>query len=176
MRWTIHGERTIYDSEWMRLTLVDVELPSGPRFEHHVLRMPAEAAGVVVDDPERGVLLLWRHRFTTDTWGWEVPAGRVDEGETPVEAARRETLEESGWRPGDLTPLTTYHPHNGTSDATFNLFVATSAVEVGEPSDPDESERVEWLSWDRVRAEITSGNVADGLSLTALLYRLAFPA
>ena len=52
MEWTVHGERTIYDSEWMRLALVDVELPSGARFEHHVLRMPAEAAGVVVDDPE----------------------------------------------------------------------------------------------------------------------------
>lgn len=174
MRWTVHGERTIYDSEWMRLTLVDVELPSGPRFEHHVLRMPAAAAGVVIDDPDRGVLLLWRHRFTTDTWGWEVPAGRVDAGETPVEAARRETLEESGWRPGDLELLTTYHPHNGTSDATFHLFVTASAVEVGAPSDPNEAERVEWLSWDRVRAEIAAGNVGDGLSLTALLYRLTF--
>jgi nucleoside-diphosphate-sugar epimerase len=60
------GERTIYDSEWMRLALVDVELPSGSRFEHHVLRMPAQAAGVVVDDPDRGVLLLWRHRFIND--------------------------------------------------------------------------------------------------------------
>ena len=52
MEWTVHGERTLYDSEWMRLALVDVELPSGPRFEHHVVRMPAEAAGVVVDDPD----------------------------------------------------------------------------------------------------------------------------
>jgi len=59
MEWTVHGERTSYDSEWMRLALVDVELPGGPRFEHHVLRMPAEAAGVVVDDPDHGALLLW---------------------------------------------------------------------------------------------------------------------
>ena len=81
MRWTVHGERSLYDSEWMSLAMVDVELPSGARFEHHVLRMPAHAAGVVVDDRERGVLLLWRHRFITDTWGWEVPAGRVDAGE-----------------------------------------------------------------------------------------------
>src|SRR5690606_30001678 len=68
MRWTVHGERIIYDSEWVRLALTDVELPSGKRFEHHVLRMPCQASGVVVDDPQRGVLLLWRHRFTTDTW------------------------------------------------------------------------------------------------------------
>ena len=173
MKWTVHGERTIYDSEWMRLALVDVELPSGKRFEHHVLRMPAAAAGTVVDDPERGVLLLWRHRFTTDTWGWEIPAGRVDAGETPIEAAARETLEESGWRPGPLRPLLTYFPHNGTSDSVFHVFSAVTAEHVGDPTDPDEAERVEWLSWDDVRGEIAGGRVGDGMSLTGLLHRLA---
>jgi len=173
MRWTVHGERTIYDSEWMRLTLVDVELPSGPRFDHHVLRMPAEAAGVVVDVADRGVLLLWRHRFIADTWGWEVPAGRVDPGESVHAAARRETLEESGWQPGELTLMTRYFPANGTTDTTFNLFVTTSATHTGDPTDVDEAERIEWLPWGRVREEIGAGRIGDGLSLTALLYRMS---
>ena len=160
------------DCRSLRSALVDVELPSGARFEHHVLRMPAEAAGVVVDDPDRGVLLLWRHRFITDTWGWELPAGRVDEGETPVEAGTRETLEETGWRPGPLTPLTRYFAHNGTGDTTFNVFLATSATYVGDPTDPDEAERIEWLPWETVRAEIRAGRIRDGMSLTGLLYRL----
>ena len=160
------------DCRSLRSALVDVELPSGARFEHHVLRMPAEAAGVVVDDPDRGVLLLWRHRFITDTWGWELPAGRVDEGETPVEAGTRETLEETGWRPGPLTPLTRYFAHNGTGDTTFNVFLATSAAYVGDPTDPDEAERIEWLPWETVRAEIRAGRIRDGMSLTGLLYRL----
>jgi 8-oxo-dGTP pyrophosphatase MutT (NUDIX family) len=175
MRWQVHGERIVYDSEWMRLALTDVELPSGARFEHHVLRMPAHAAGVVVDDPERGVLLLWRHRFTTDTWGWEVPAGRVDPGETATQAARRETVEETGWEPGPLTAMTTYFPHNGTSDATFHLYVATEAHHVGDPTDTDEAERVEWVPWDDVLAAMRRGEVGDGLSLTALLWRRAMP-
>jgi 8-oxo-dGTP pyrophosphatase MutT (NUDIX family) len=173
MRWQVHGERTIYDSEWVRLALTDVELPSGKRFEHHVVRMPHAAAGVVVDDPSRGVLLLWRHRFTTDTWGWEVPAGRIDPGETPVEAARRETVEESGWEPGPLTLMTTYFPHNGTSDATFHLYVTTEAHHVGDPTDTDEAERVEWVPWEDVLAAMRRGEVGDGLSLTALLWRRA---
>lgn len=172
MRWTVHGERPIYTSDWVSLTLVDVELPSGARFDHHVVRMPAEAAGTVVTD-DRGVLLLWRHRFATDTWGWEVPAGRVDEGETPEQAAARETLEETGWQPGPLELMTTYHPLNGSSDATFHLFRARGADHVGDPTDPDEAERVEWLTWDAVRAEIAAGRVGDGMSLTALLFVLA---
>ena len=134
MRWHVHGERSLYESEWVRLSLVDVELPSGRRFEHHVVRMPAPAAGVVVTDPDHdGVLLLWRHRFTTDTWGWEIPAGRVDPGESPIEAGHRETLEETGWRPGPLRSLVSYFPYNGISDGTFHLFAADRAEHVGDP-------------------------------------------
>jgi 8-oxo-dGTP pyrophosphatase MutT (NUDIX family) len=174
MRWQVHGERTIYDSPWMRLALVDVEVPGHGRFDHHVLRMPAGASGTVVHDAERGVLLLWRHRFITDTWGWEVPAGRIDDGETPDAAAERETLEETGWRPGALRHMTTYFPHNGSSDATFHLFAADGAVHVGEPSDPSESERIEWVPVDVLQAAIRAGRVGDGLSLTALLWWLTF--
>jgi len=134
--------------------------------------MPAEAAGVVIDDPRRGVLLLWRHRFTTDSWGWEIPAGRIDSGETAIEAGAREALEETGWLPGPLRSLGRYFPHNGTSDAAFNLFISDSATHVGEPSDPSESERVEWVEWQTIRAEIEAGRLLDGLSLTALLWAM----
>ena len=174
MQWIVHGERTIYDSAWVRLALTDIEIPGGQRFEHHVVRMPAEAAGTVVHDPDRGVLLLWRHRFTTDTWGWEVPAGRIDEGETPLQAAVRETVEETGYQPGPLRLLTTYFPHNGSSDATFHLFLADGATHLGPPSDPTESERVEWVPIDVLRDEIQAGRVGDGLSLTALLWWFSF--
>jgi 8-oxo-dGTP pyrophosphatase MutT (NUDIX family) len=173
VKWIVHGERRIYESEWMTLALADIEIPGGARFEHHVVRAPADASGTVVHDGERGVLLLYRHRFTTDTWGWEIPAGRIDAGETPEDAAARETLEETGWRPGPLTHLTTYHPNNGQSDLRFHLFAADGATRVGEPSDPTESERVEWVPVDEVRRLVTSHQVPDGLSLTALLWWLA---
>jgi 8-oxo-dGTP pyrophosphatase MutT (NUDIX family) len=165
MRWTVHGERPIYESEWVNLVLTDVEVPGGERFDHHVLRMPQQAAGAVVFDPDRGVLLLWRHRFVTDTWGWEIPAGRIDPGEAPIEAAARETLEETGWEPGPLRPLVWYQPHN---------FRADGAHHVGDPSDPGEAERVEWVSVERVRRLASTGEILDGLSLTGILYALAY--
>lgn len=173
MRWTVHGERNIYESFWLNLALTDVEIPGERRFEHHVIRVTAHAAGTVVMDPERGVLLLWRHRFITDTWGWEIPAGRIDEGETAAEAAAREAYEETGWRPGPVRRLFHYHPYNGVADAAFHIFAADGAVHVGDPTDASESSRIEWLSWENVRAEITAGRVLDGLSLTALVWVLA---
>ena len=172
MRWTIHGERSLYESEWMQLRLVDVELPGGERFEHHVLRIPNEAAATVVHDPGRGVLLLWRHRFVTDSWGWEIPGGRIDEGESPEQAAARETLEETGWRPGPLRPVGAYHPLAGAVDQRFHVFHAASAEHVGEPHDTYEAERVEWVPVTRVRELIHAGEVTDGYSLTALLWAL----
>ncbi len=174
MRWTVHGERFVYESPWVNLSLVDVEIPGADRFEHHVIRMPADAAGTIIHDPQRGVLLLWRHRFISDTWGWEIPAGRVEPDEEPVEAAAREALEESGWRPGPLTRLTSYRWAIGVSDGSFHLYWADGAHYVGEPTDAGESERIEWKTVAEVRALLQAGKITDGLTLTALLWALSF--
>jgi 8-oxo-dGTP pyrophosphatase MutT (NUDIX family) len=174
VRWTVHGERSVYDSDWVNLRLVDVEIPGGERFEHHVVRTQPAAGVVVASEDGASVLLLWRHRFITDTWGWEIPAGRVDDGESVEEAAAREVLEETGWRPGPLTSLGAYFPNNGVADTAFHLFVAAGASPVGEPTDWSESERVEWVGVDEVRRAITGGEVLDGMSLTGLCWALAF--
>jgi 8-oxo-dGTP pyrophosphatase MutT (NUDIX family) len=173
VEWTVHGERSVYESPWVSLRLVDVEVPDGPRFDHHVVRSPRPAVGVVVASAD-ALLLLHRHRFITGTWGWEVPAGGVDAGESLEQAAAREVLEETGWRPGRLTRLHGYHPSNGLSDQLFELFLADGASYVGLPSDPAESSKVEWRAFDDVRELLRTGAVTDGLSLTALLWWMAF--
>lgn len=167
MRWQTFGERTIYDSPWVRLTQVEVEIPGHGRIDHHVVRVPP-AAGTVVHDPERGVLLLHRHRFITDTWGWEVPAGRIEVDEDPAEAAAREAWEETGWRPGPLRHLATWHPSNGSSDQVFHAFVADGAEHTGDPVDPSESDRIAWLPLEEVSTLVRSGEVRDGMTFTAL--------
>jgi len=174
VRWQVHGERVLYDSDWVRLSLADVEVPGGDRFEHHVVRMPNKAAGVVVHDPARGVLLLWRHRFITDTWGWEIPAGGMNPGETPEAAAARETIEETGWQPGPLHPLMHFNPLNGISDQIFYIYVADGATRIGEPTDVGESERIEWVPVEQVRRIVRDNEMLDGMSVTAIAYALAF--
>ncbi len=175
MRWTVHGEEPLYDSEWVRLRMVDVEIPGpqGRRFGHHVVRFDQAATGVVVHDPAKGVLMLWRHRFISDRWGWEIPAGRVDPGETPMAAAEREVLEETGWRCGPLTQVLDYAPASGSVDLRFVVFLTNSATHVGEPTDLTEAERIEWVPLDHLRAELRAGRVDNGLSLTGVLWCLA---
>ncbi len=170
--WTAHGERSIYESDWMSLRMVDVETPSGRRFDHHVVRMPNDAAGalIVVDE---AALLIWRHRFVTDSWGWEIPAGRIDPGESVAEAAARECLEETGWRPGPTEPFISWCPANGSVDLRFHVERAIEAVRVGDPTDPDEAAEIAWVPLDEVPALLKSGEIGDGLSVVALLAELA---
>ncbi|MEO5840238.1 MAG: NUDIX domain-containing protein [Acidimicrobiales bacterium] len=172
MQWIVHGERALYESEWVNLAIVDVEIPDERRFDHHVIRVPRAAAGTVIHRPGE-LLLLWRHRFITDTWGWEVPAGKIEDGEAPIEAAEREALEESGWQPGPLRHLTTFHPTNGMSDQTFHIFLAEGATYVGEPTDRSEATLVEWVPISRVREFIASDGIRDGLSLCGVAVALA---
>ncbi|CAL9479252.1 hypothetical protein SUDANB106_03025 [Streptomyces sp. enrichment culture] len=92
MQWKAHGERQIYTNPWVNLCLVDVQQPDGRRWEYHVVRLRHLAVAAVVND-HREVLMMWRHRFITDAWAWELPMGLVEEGETPDQAASREVLE-----------------------------------------------------------------------------------
>jgi 8-oxo-dGTP pyrophosphatase MutT (NUDIX family) len=172
VRWTVRGRRRVYTSEWVDVWVDEVQA-GAKRFEHHVVRLPKPTiSAVVVDDHDR-VLLLWRHRFITDSWGWEIPAGGLEAGETPEAAAEREAVEETGWRPGPLRRLGSYHPSNGTSDQVFHVFVADGATQVGAPVDLHESDRIDWVPVDEVRKLIADGQIGDGLSLTTLLWMLA---
>ncbi len=109
--WTIHGERIIDDSRRAVLSIADVELPDGVRFEQYVLRIPKAAMVIVLDDNER-VLMLWRHRFVIDQWVWELPGGYLDPAEDEVECAAREVEEETGWRPRKMEKIGIF-PANG---------------------------------------------------------------
>lgn len=101
-RWTIHGERVVDDTRRARLSIAEVELPDGTRFEQYVIRAPRSAVVAVIDEQER-LLMMWRHRFVIDRWVWELPGGYVDGGD-PSACAAREVEEETGWRPRSVEP------------------------------------------------------------------------
>ncbi len=171
MRWKVHGERPIYQNQWVNLWLVDVEQPDGRRWEYHVVRMRHLAAAVVVDD-QRRVLMMHRHRFVTDTWAWEIPMGLIEDGETPEEAAAREVEEETGWRPGPLTPIVYAQPANGITDSQHYLFRADGATHVGQPTELNESDRVEWIPLSEIRGMIDRREIVSSASLVGLMYVL----
>jgi len=132
---------------------------------------PPGAGAVVVDD-QRRVLLLWRHRFITGSQGWEIPIGKIEAGENPVDSAAREVEEETGWRPGRLHPLLRVEPTPGLSDSVHHLYRADGAKRIGPPEDDFESDRVAWVPLDDILGMIARGEIASGTTLAALLYTL----
>jgi 8-oxo-dGDP phosphatase len=173
-RWTVHGRRAIYQSPWISLDLVDVEQPDGDRYEQHVVRMARPVAATVMTDNAGRALLMWRHRHITDSWGWEIPSGRIEAGEAPEHAAARESEEETGWRPGPLRLLVASQPSNGSIDTVHYIFHADGARRIGEPADRNEAERIEWVPLAEIRPLIAKSQIVSGPTLIGLL--LAEPA
>ncbi|HEY8456815.1 MAG TPA: hypothetical protein VIL34_14590 [Actinopolymorphaceae bacterium] len=74
MQWINHGEQTVYENPWLTVNIADVELPDGRHLKHTVIRERPVVLCAALNDRDE-VLLLYRHRFIPNTWGWEVPGG-----------------------------------------------------------------------------------------------------
>ena len=172
MEWKSHGRRRVYDSPYVQVWLDDVDIPGVGRLDHHVITMPKPSVTSVVTDAQGRFLLLYRHRFITGRWGWEVPAGWAEPGEDPAVAIGREVEEETGWRPGRVVPLVEYDALAGISTMRFRCFHVTDCEFVGGPTDVSESSRVEWVPEAEVVRLLGVGAISDGPSLAALSYYL----
>jgi 8-oxo-dGTP pyrophosphatase MutT (NUDIX family) len=124
---------------------------------------------VVLLDGQDRVLMLWRHRFVQDRWGWELPGGLIDEGEEPAETAVRELEEETGYRAGRVEHLITFQPMVGMVDSEHVVFVGREVERVGEATETNEIERMEWVPLTGVRALVAAGEIWNSGSLVALL-------
>jgi 8-oxo-dGTP pyrophosphatase MutT (NUDIX family) len=172
-RWVVYGERSVYESEWVRVGLADISQPSGERFEHHTVWLPPTAMTVLFDDADEHVLMAWRHRFAPDIWNWELPGGIVDDGEDSEATARRELVEEAGYEPRTLERVVTFEPAVGMLRNPNHVFVAHGARWVGDPTEANEG-KFKWVPWAGVRRLISVGEVLNSGTLIGLLHVLAF--
>jgi 8-oxo-dGTP pyrophosphatase MutT (NUDIX family) len=173
--WTIHAERVVDDTRRAVLSIADVELPDGIRFEQYVLRVPAAAMVIVVDDADR-VLMMWRHRFILNRWIRELPGGYLDPDEDPAVCAAREVEEETGWRPRAMEPLVTFQPMVGTIDQENVVFISRGADYTGAAPDVNEAERVEWIPLDQIQQRMSDGEIVGAGSVSGLLAVLLLKA
>lgn len=168
MQWVVRSEKSVFKDQWLDVREADVELPDGRHLNHKVIYSAPGAGAVVVNDVGE-VLLLWRHRFITDTWAYEIPIGKIDPGEDPIDAARREFIEETGWEPGPLQPLVYVQPSNGIMTSQHHIFFATGATRKSAAKDHFESDRIEWVHLNKIHALIEEQKIVGGTTMSALL-------
>lgn len=172
--WQVLARRTVYTSGWIDMQQVDIRLPDGQVIRDiHLVDYKYPACGVIPIRDDGKILLIDHYRFQTDTRGWEIPAGKIDEGETPEQAAARELQEETGHHTGSLKYLGRYHPSNGSSNQVFHIFVARGVERVGEIQDTNEVMGLKWFSRNEVRELIKRNEILDGLSHTGLCWAMA---
>jgi 8-oxo-dGTP pyrophosphatase MutT (NUDIX family) len=148
-----------------------VPLPNGTTAELEIVRHPGGAAVVAIDADQR-VCLLRQFRHAAGGWIWELPAGKIDNREPPLDTARRELEEEAGMAAAAWQPLGDYLSSPGVFTEVIHLFLATELTPL--PQRPEEHEvfEVHWLPFCDVLQMARSGELRDGKSLVGV-YRAA---
>jgi len=168
--WRRLSRRVAYDNPWLQLLHDEVVRPDGSRGIYGVVHFRTQAVGVVAVGDDGRLLLVGQHRYTLDEYSWEIPEGGVDEGESPLEGARRELREETGHVAAGWRQLCRITVSNSVTDERGVIFLATGLRRAGE-AEPEESEdlALAWVSLADVLARIDAGEIHDVITIAGVL-------
>ena len=163
------AREVIYESDWIKLYLDKVEYAN----KHIVDRYPfihyeKKSVAVVVQNEKDEVLLIKSNRYVTQSEEWEIPAGHLNTGETPTEAAIREVLEETGY--SITTPLLIYeyNPSNGMSNQRIPIYKARAVKKLG-AFDSAEVADIQWVSKEKLLEMLNQNSIHCGIALVGLM-------
>ena len=145
-----------------------VDSKTGFSIDRSVVRHAGSAVMMAVDEKKR-VLLVRQYRLPADKYLWELPAGKIDPGETALQAARRELAEETGYRARKWKKLAAFWVSPGFVEERMNVYLATDLT--AGTATPMDDERIEakWYTRKEMREMIASGKIEDAKTLTGFL-------
>ena len=161
----ITSSREVYSSKLFCVTEDEaVDARTGFHIKRSVVRHAGSAVMMAVDAKKR-ILLVRQYRLPADGYLWELPAGRLDPGEKPLEAARRELAEETGYKARNWKKLVSFWVSPGYVQEKMTIFLATDLTEG--TATPMDDERIEsrWFTRQELAAMIDSGKIADAKTI-----------
>ena len=164
----ISSER-VFEGKVFNVDRDEVRLPHGRTVRMDVVRHPKSV--VLVPIPEAGhVILIRQYRHAVRHWLWELPAGSVDEGESPEQAARRECHEEIGQVPDTIVRIGAFYPTPGYYDEEMVFFRVSGLSEPTEAAEVDEDEDIEARTFALrdARDMVRSGEITDMKTVVGL--------
>lgn len=163
---------TIFQGRAVSLILNSIELPSGRHTTREIVKH-SECVAVVPLDQDNNVLLVRQFRDAVGRDLLEIPAGGIDEGETPEECVRRELREEIGYLPRTIKKMGGFYSAPGYSTEYLHLFLATDLEPSPLQAEDTESIQVVRVPLAQIPALIASGEISDAKSIAGLLRVIA---
>jgi 8-oxo-dGTP pyrophosphatase MutT (NUDIX family) len=171
-RWVLHSREVAYENQWMTVWHDQVVRPDGTPGVYGVVHFPTAGVWIAAIEDDR-VLLVGQHRHPLGgAWSWELPAGKLVEGESTLEGAKRELAEETGYRAKVWRELTRFDLAAGVSDLHGACFEATDLTPGASSPDGTEDIDVRWVTFDDALELIERGVLTDAVTQTAL-FRIA---
>jgi 8-oxo-dGTP pyrophosphatase MutT (NUDIX family) len=166
--WKILSEKLVYDNNWIQVIHYDVINPSGGKGIYGKVHMKNLAIGVIALDENLHTYLVGQYRFVLNQYSWEIPEGGGAIDEPPIEAAKRELLEETGLIAHDWSLLTTLHLSNSVTDEFALLFLARQLEQ--RTAMPEETEQlvVKKIPFEEVWQMTQDGRITDSMSVVAI--------
>lgn len=157
------------------VTTDDVLLPNGHRALLEVVHHPGGAAVVAVDSQQR-VCLLRQYRYVAGGWIWELPAGKLEPNEPPLETAKRELIEEAGVSASHWESLGTTLSSPGVFAEVLHLFYATELEPSTVAHEHSEVIEVHWIPLAQAYEWAMNGEIRDAKTIIALARAIAIGA
>ncbi len=165
-------ERTIeskelYKGRVVQVRLDTVSLPDGRTKMREIIVHPGAVA--IVPLVNEKVLLVEQYRKAIERITLEIPAGTLEEGESPEECAKRELIEETGFNASQWDRLTSYYPSPGYSSEIIHIFKARGLEKV---SDAEAELPIHYMDLEDVQTKIRTGEIKDSKTIIGVLIAL----
>lgn len=174
------GTRRIYTGRVLDLDLDTVRFPNGSSGELEIIRHSGASAVLpFLSDPageDPQILLIKQYRYAAEEFLYEVPAGRLDPGEAPIDCARRELLEETGCSAETIEFLYTFYTTPGFIDERIHAFMATGLAHGEAGREADEFMTLETMTLSQALELIRRGEIKDGKTALIILFAAGFRA
>lgn len=162
-------EKIVYRGEYLEIYNVKVKLPSGEIVYRDIIKHPGATAIIPFIDKEN-VVLVKQFRKAINKVQLEIPAGKMEKGEDPLECAKRELEEETGYKAGKMTYLGNIATAPGFCDEIIHIFKADDLTLGNKGGDDDEFIELEIISLDEMKNRIKSGEIIDTKTISSLAY------
>jgi ADP-ribose pyrophosphatase len=163
-----YKKKSGYAGKAVNFNVDEITLPDGKRATREYVDHPGAVAVLPFVDKDR-IILVRQYRYPVKERTYEIPAGKLDKGESILSCVKREMQEETGYKPHNIKKLLSYWPTPAFSNEIIHIFTASGLTRSALTPDEDEFIEAVVLPFEKTLAMIKSGTIKDSKTVIALL-------